>query len=44
MSNIRHLLKGFEVELFTGRKSGEHVGVANVVKKELLGFVNAHTP
>ncbi len=33
------LLKGFEVELFTGRPSGEHVGVANEVKRDLPDFV-----
>lgn len=33
------LLKGFEVELFTGTPSGENVGVASQVAKELPGFV-----
>ena len=33
------LLKGFEVELFTGRFSGENVGVASSVTKDLLDFV-----
>ncbi len=33
------LLKGFEVELFTGRPNGEHVGVAVAVQKELPEFV-----
>ncbi len=32
-------LKGFEVELFTGRKNGEHIGVALDVKKDLSEFV-----
>ena len=31
-------LKGFEVELFTGRSSGENVGVAELVKQELTEF------
>ena len=35
----RLLLKGFEVELFTGRSSGEHVGVADAVSKDLPSFV-----
>ncbi|MFL0748542.1 MAG: glutamate--cysteine ligase [Prochlorococcus sp.] len=38
MSN-RLLLKGFEVELFTGRSNGEHVGVAAAVKRDLPDFV-----
>ena len=33
------LLKGFEVELFTGREDGSHVGVAADVARELTGFV-----
>ena len=33
------LLKGFEVELFTGRDDGSHVGVAAEVAKELEDFV-----
>ena len=33
------LLKGFEVELFTGRQDGSNVGVANDVVKELTNFV-----
>ena len=33
------LLKGFEVELFTGRPSGENVGVASEVAQQLPGFV-----
>ena len=33
------LLKGFEVELFTGRPDGSNVGVANDVVKELTNFV-----
>ena len=33
------LLKGFEVELFTGRSSGENVGVSSQVARELPGFV-----
>ena len=33
------LLKGFEVELFTGRLNGEHVGVAQAVSKDLPDFV-----
>ncbi len=35
----RLLLKGFEVELFTGRVTGEHVGVASAVTKDLPEFV-----
>ena len=31
-------LKGFEVELFTGRSTGENVGVAELVKQELSEF------
>lgn len=31
-------LKGFEVELFTGRSSGENVGVAELVKQDLTEF------
>ena len=34
-----HLLKGFEVELFTGFATGEHVGVSSDVSKDLAGFV-----
>ena len=33
------LLKGFEVELFTGRPDGSNVGVASEVVKELTDFV-----
>ena len=33
------LLKGFEVELFTGRADGRNVGVAARAKRELQGFV-----
>ena len=33
------LLKGFEVELFTGRDDGSHVGVAAEVAQELADFV-----
>ncbi|ABX09627.1 glutamate--cysteine ligase [Prochlorococcus marinus] len=33
------LLKGFEVELFTGRLSGENVGVSDAVSKEFPEFV-----
>ena len=33
------LLKGFEVELFTGKPSGENVGVASEVARQLPGFV-----
>ncbi|TCD55716.1 glutamate--cysteine ligase [Synechococcus sp. BS55D] len=33
------LLKGFEVELFTGRPDGENVGVAGQACRELEGFV-----
>ena len=33
------LLKGFEVELFTGRTNGANVGVAQDVARELPGFV-----
>tara|TARA_B100000212_G_C27367137_1_gene530837 strand:+ start:1 stop:1140 length:1140 start_codon:yes stop_codon:yes gene_type:complete len=33
------LLKGFEVELFTGTPDGENVGVASAVTKELPDFV-----
>ncbi len=32
------MLKGFEVELFTGRHTGENVGVAELVKQELSEF------
>ncbi len=35
----RFLLKGFEVELFTGSTNGENVGVAVAVKKDLPEFV-----
>ena len=38
MSSDR-LLKGFEVELFTGREDGRNVGVAARAKQELEGFV-----
>ncbi|WP_320666843.1 glutamate--cysteine ligase [Prochlorococcus sp. MIT 1307] len=34
-----YLLKGFEVELFTGLATGEHVGVSADVSKDLAGFV-----
>ena len=37
--NTRLLLKGFEVELFTGRFSGEHVGVATAAARDLADFV-----
>ena len=33
------LLKGFEVELFTGLDDGSHVGVAADVARELADFV-----
>ena len=33
------LLKGFEVELFTGTFAGENVGVATAVTKDLTDFV-----
>ena len=33
------LLKGFEVELFTGRTNGANVGVSQDVARELPGFV-----
>ena len=33
------LLKGFEVELFTGLPTGEHVGVSADVSTDLSGFV-----
>ncbi len=35
----RLMLKGFEVELFTGKATGEHVGVAADVVKDLPEFV-----
>ena len=33
------LLKGFEVELFTGTFAGENVGVASAITKDLSDFV-----
>ena len=39
MMNKELLLKGFEVELFTGLSSGQHVGVSASVATDLLGFV-----
>ena len=39
MIHNQSLLKGFEVELFTGSKSCEHIGVANEVIKEFKDFV-----
>lgn len=33
------LLKGFEIELFTGRANGDNVGVAVEAARELNGFV-----
>ncbi len=33
------LLKGFEVELFTGLDTGKHIGVSDSVSKEFLDFV-----
>ena len=33
------LLKGFEIELFTGRSNGENVGVSTAAARELEGFV-----
>ena len=33
------LLKGFEVELFTGLETGQHLGVSGSVAKEFLDFV-----
>ena len=38
MTNTR-LLKGFEVELFTGTFSAENVGVASAITEELPEFV-----
>ena len=38
MTNLM-LLKGFEVELFTGTFAGENVGVASAVAEDLLDFV-----
>ena len=38
MTNFR-LLKGFEVELFTGTFAGENVGVSSAVTEDLLDFV-----
>tara|TARA_B100000700_G_scaffold1469_1_gene1877 strand:- start:4723 stop:5862 length:1140 start_codon:yes stop_codon:yes gene_type:complete len=38
MTDLR-LLKGFEVELFTGTYSGENVGVSSSIAKDLSGFV-----
>jgi len=38
MSNFK-LLKGFEVELFTGTYAGENVGVASAITKDLSDFV-----
>ena len=37
--NKKLLLKGFEVELFTGLASGKHVGVSADVSQDLAGFV-----
>ena len=37
--SIALLQKGFEVELFTGRPSGENVGVSSAVVNDLPGFV-----
>ncbi len=36
---VNRLLKGFEVELFTGTASAEHVGIASVAADELSDFV-----
>jgi len=33
------LLKGFEIELFTGRTSGDHVGISTDAARDLDGFV-----
>ena len=38
MTNLM-LLKGFEVELFTGTFAGQNVGVASAVTKDLVDFV-----
>ena len=38
MTNLR-LLKGFEVELFTGNSSCENIGVASAITKDLYEFV-----
>ena len=38
MSNFM-LLKGFEVELFTGTYAGENVGVASAITEDLSDFV-----
>ena len=35
------LLKGFEVELFTGTFAGENVGVASAITKDLSDFVKS---
>jgi len=37
--SIQRLLKGFEVELFTGRTNGEHVGVAAALTSDFPDFV-----
>ncbi len=37
--SIQPLLKGFEVELFTGRTNGEHVGVAAALTSDFPDFV-----
>ena len=34
------LLKGFEVELFTGRDDGSHVGVAAEVAQEPVSYTH----
>ena len=39
MTAFTRLLKGFEVELFTGRHSGENIGVASDVVRALPEFV-----
>ncbi len=37
--NKSFLLKGFEVELFTGRQTGENVGISELITQELSEFV-----
>ena len=40
MMSTSQLLKGFEVEMFTGRDTGENVGVAIDVMRDFPDFVN----
>ena len=43
MTNFK-LLKGFEVELFTGKFSGENIGVASAITDEISDATPTFSP